>query len=182
MKALIIAAILLLTACGGTKMETVVIETNLGTIEVELDRAHAPITVQNFVTYVNEGYYDGTIFHRVMPDFMVQGGGFTPEGEQKQTHAPIKLEAGNSLSNMRGTIAMARTMVKDSATSQFFINVVDNKMLDKNPKSDGYAVFGKVTKGMDVVDRIRVVETESRGPHDDWPVEDVVIVKAYMKT
>lgn len=162
--------------------EIAVIETSKGTIEIELDRDKAPITVENFVTYVKAGFYDGTIFHRVMDGFMIQGGGFTPEGEEKETNDPIKLESGNGLKNTKGTVAMARTMVPDSATSQFFINVADNAFLDAQaPGQDGYAVFGKVISGMDVVNDIKGVETGTKGPHDDWPVEDIIITKAYMK-
>jgi cyclophilin family peptidyl-prolyl cis-trans isomerase len=160
----------------------VVLETSKGTSEFELYREQAPITVENFVAYVNEGFYDGTLFHRVIPGFMVQGGGFTPDGEEKDTRAPIKLESGNGLKNKKGTVAMARTMLPDSATAQFFINVADNGFLDARvPGQDGYAVFGKVLSGMDVVDGIVSAETGSRGPYDDWPVEDILIVRAYVK-
>ncbi|NJL43794.1 MAG: peptidyl-prolyl cis-trans isomerase [Nitrosarchaeum sp.] len=155
----------------------VVIETSEGVIELELDAGKAPVTVENFLGYVDAGFYDGTIFHRVIDGFMIQGGGFTPDGSQKKTRAPILLESGNGLRNARGTIAMARTSVPDSATSQFFINVVDNAFLDKAPGNDGYAVFGRVTKGMDVVDRIAKVSTRSKGGNRDWPVQDVVIVR-----
>ena len=145
---------------------TVVIATNYGDITVELDAAKAPITVKNFLSYVDAKFYDGTIFHRVIKNFMIQGGGFEPSFEetirQKQTHAPIKNEAGNGLKNTRGTIAMARTSVIDSATAQFFINTVDNAFLDHRDNSMqgfGYAVFGKVTDGMTVVDAIAGVKT-----------------------
>jgi cyclophilin family peptidyl-prolyl cis-trans isomerase len=161
--------------------EVAVLETSMGTIEIELLRDKAPVTVDNFIRYVKDGHYEGTVFHRVMADFMIQGGGFLPNGTQKATRAPIKLESNNNISNVRGTVAMARTMIKDSATSQFFINVVDNKMLDYGPKNDGYAVFGRVIKGMDVADRIRAVETETRGPYENWPVEDIMITRAYMR-
>ena len=162
--------------------EIAVIETTMGTIEVELDREHAPATVENFVRYVNEGFYDGTVFHRVIESFMIQGGGFTPGGEQKETRSPIPLESQNGLSNTRGAIAMARTYVPDSATSQFYINVVDNGgMLDYAPGNPGYAVFGKVVSGMEVVDAIKSVPTGTRGQNADWPVEDIVITRAYMK-
>lgn len=162
--------------------EIVVFETNKGNFEVELYRDKAPITVENFLGYVNEGHYDGTVFHRVIDGFMIQGGGFTPDGVQKQTHAPIKLESQNGLSNVNKTIAMARTMVEDSATSQFFINVDNNTYLDYGPKNPGYAVFGRVVSGMDVVVGISKVETDNRGYNQDWPVEDVIIEKAYTKT
>lgn len=161
--------------------EIVVIETSKGTIEVELDRENAPITVENFVTYVNEGFYDGTIFHRVIPGFMVQTGGFTQDGVEKEVHSPIKLESDNGLKNIKGTLAMARTMVPDSATSQFFISTADNSFLDYAPGNDGYAVFGKVISGMDVVESIESVETATNGMHGDWPVEDVVITRVYIK-
>ncbi len=152
----------------------VVITTSLGAITVELDPEHAPITVENFLGYVRDGFYDGTVFHRVIKDFMIQGGGMTPDLSQKGTKPPIKNEAANGLGNVRGSIAMARTGVVDSATSQFFINVVDNAFLDHrspDPAGYGYAVFGRVTDGMDVVDAIRVVKTGGQ----DVPVEPVVI-------
>lgn len=188
----VLAIMLILTGCsktivennqtgGDTMNKIAVIETNMGNIELELDSVHAPITVKNFENYVNEGFYDGTVFHRVISNFMIQGGGFTPDGNQKDTRDEIKLESGNGLSNKRGTIAMARTSVPDSATSQFFINVVDNGFLDATrPGQDGYAVFGKVVKGMDVVDKIKMVKTGSR-PMPDWPVSAVVINKIYFK-
>jgi peptidyl-prolyl cis-trans isomerase B (cyclophilin B) len=163
---------------------TVVMETSKGTIEIELYPDKAPISVENFLSYVNEGYYDGLIFHRVIANFMIQGGGFDKDLNQKETKAPIKNEAGNGLKNERGTIAMARTMVVDSATSQFFINVVDNEMLDYKDNSIrgfGYAVFGKVTKGMEVVDAIKAVKTGSVGQFQDVPVEPVIITKVYVR-
>jgi cyclophilin family peptidyl-prolyl cis-trans isomerase len=133
--------------------------------------------VKNFLKYVGDKHYDGTIFHRVIPDFMIQGGGFEPGLKEKATNAPIKNEAGNGVSNERGTVAMARTNVPDSATAQFFINVKDNKFLDRANSRDkvGYAVFGKVIEGLDVVDKIRRVETANQGGHGDVPVQDVVI-------
>jgi peptidyl-prolyl cis-trans isomerase A (cyclophilin A) len=161
--------------------ETVVLETTKGTIEIELNRARAPVTVDNFVKYVKESFYDGTIFHRVIPDFMIQGGGFTPDGAQKRTHQPIKLEARNGLKNTAGTIAMARTNDPDSATSQFFINLIENSFLNASPGNQGYAVFGAVTAGMEAVKAIAAVRTATRGPHGDWPKEDIVIEHAYMK-
>lgn len=163
------------------KNPIVVIETNKGNIEVELDAKNAPISTENFLAYVNKGHYDGTIFHRVIPKFMIQGGGFLPNGSQKSTMDPIKLESRNGLNNTRGTIAMARTNVPDSATSQFFINTQDNAFLNYKPGNDGYAVFGKVVSGMEVVDQIEKVRTGNKGPHQDWPVQDVVIIKAYVK-
>lgn len=161
--------------------EIVVFETNKGNFEVELYRDKAPITVENFLTYVQEGHYDGTVFHRVIDGFMIQGGGFTPEGVQKQTHAPIKLESDNGLSNVNGTIAMARTMVEDSATCQFFINVDNNTYLDHSPKNAGYAVFGRVVSGMDVVIEISKADTTDKGNYQDWPKEDILIEKTYVK-
>jgi cyclophilin family peptidyl-prolyl cis-trans isomerase len=154
-----------------------VIETSKGVIELELDAAKAPLSVANFTAYAKNGHYNGTIFHRVIPGFMIQGGGFTADMVQKPTVAPIKNEGGNGLNNARGTIAMARTMVPDSATSQFFINVADNAMLDRANSQDGvgYAVFGKVTKGMEVADAIVAVPTGSKGQHGDVPVEPITI-------
>ncbi len=154
----------------------VAIQTSKGKIVVELLPKEAPITVKNFLGYVSEGFYNGTIFHRVIKDFMIQGGGLNPKMTEKHTKAPIKNEANNGLSNMRGTIAMARTNIVDSATAQFFINVVDNKGLDyKSPNQYGYAVFGKVVEGMDVVDKIKGVPTTTHGPHQDVPAEPVTI-------
>ena len=155
----------------------VVIDTSMGKIKVELFEDKAPISVKNFLAYVDDKHYDGLIFHRVIPGFMIQGGGMQPGMAEKKTKEPIKNESGNGLKNERGTLAMARTNVPDSATSQFYINVVDNKMLDKANAQDGvgYAVFGKVTEGMDVVDKIRAVKTGSKNGHRDVPVEDVMI-------
>lgn len=159
------------------KNPVVVMDTSHGKITVELFGDKAPVTVKNFLRYVDEKHYDGTIFHRVIPDFMIQGGGMEPGLREKKTHAPIKNESDNNLSNERGTLAMARTMVPDSATAQFFINVKDNTFLDRAKARDkvGYAVFGRVIDGMDVVDKIRRVETSSQRGHDDVPVQDVVI-------
>lgn len=159
----------------------VVLDTSKGKIVLELDADKAPRTVTNFLTYVDAGFYDGTIFHRVIPGFMIQGGGFTAEMQQKQTRAPIQNEADNGLQNGRGTIAMARTPDPNSATAQFFINTVDNDFLNhksKSPQGWGYAVFGRVVEGIDVVDEISRVKTVSRGMHRDIPVEPVVIVSA----
>ena len=156
------------------------IETSLGTITLELNEAKAPATVANFAEYAKAGFYDGTIFHRVIDGFMIQGGGFTKDMNQKATREPISNEAMNGLSNKRGTIAMARTMVVDSATSQFFINLVDNDFLDftsPTPQGFGYAVFGEVTDGMSVVDAIAKVRTGNAGPHQNVPEEAVVIRK-----
>ena len=156
------------------------IETTMGTITLELNADKAPETVANFVKYAKDGHYDGTIFHRVIDGFMIQGGGFTKDMNQKPTRAPIRNEAVNGLKNKRGTIAMARTMVVDSATSQFFINLVDNDFLDftaPTPQGFGYAVFGQVTDGMEVVDAIAKVKTGFSGPHQNVPEEAVVIKK-----
>ncbi len=161
--------------------EIAVLETNKGVIEIELDRAKAPVTVDNFVKYVKDGFFDGTIFHRVIPGFMIQGGGFTPDGEQKMTRQPIRLESRNGLKNTKGTLAMARTNDPDSATSQFFINLIDNAFLNASPGNQGYAVFGRVTAGMDVVEAIAKVRTGPHPPHGDWPREDIVVKRAYMK-
>lgn len=157
----------------------VTLETSKGNIELELDAAKAPISVANFVKYVKNGHYEGTIFHRVIPGFMIQGGNFLPNMEEKMNEAPIKNESQNGLKNARGTIAMARTSVPDSATSQFFINVKDNANLDY-PSFDGvgYAVFGKVIKGMDVADAIVAVPTTQKGPHGDVPQEPIIIKSA----
>ena len=166
------------------KPVAVAIETSLGTIEVELDAAKAPATVANFLAYVDASFYDGTIFHRVIPGFMIQGGGFTKTMTQKPTRPPVKNEANNGLSNARGTIAMARTMVVDSATAQFFINSVDNKFLDfkaPNPQGYGYAVFGHVTSGMEVVDAISGVRTGVKNGMRDVPVEPVEIISIRRK-
>lgn len=154
----------------------VLIKTSMGDIVVELYPEEAPITVENFKSYVEEGFYDGLVFHRVIKDFMVQGGGFEATGAQKTPKAPIKLESNNGLSNEEYTIAMARTIVADSATSQFFINSNNNAFLDYSAGNEGYAVFGKVVKGQNVVDEIEGVQTAVKGGvMADWPVEDVVI-------
>ena len=157
----------------------ITIKTNKGDIKLELFEAEAPITVKNFLSYVRSGFYKNTIFHRVIPGFMIQGGGMDEKFLQKPTDKPIKNEAANQISNKRGTIAMARTQVVDSATSQFFINVADNDFLDfKAPTSMhyGYCVFGKVVEGMEVADAIVSVETTSHGMHRDVPCENIVIL------
>jgi peptidyl-prolyl cis-trans isomerase A (cyclophilin A) len=170
-----------------SKMETnpvVVMATNHGTIEIELFEKQAPISVKNFLRYVDEGFYNGTIFHRVISDFMIQGGGFTEGMEQKKVHEPIKNEASAELGNTRGTLAMARTQIVDSATAQFFINVKDNAFLnhrDNTMPGYGYAVFGKVTDGMDVVDKIKGVPTTTKSGHGDVPVKPVVIESVKRK-
>jgi len=158
----------------------VIIKTSKGDIRLNLFRDKAPITVDNFLAYVDSGHYEGTIFHRVIGNFMIQGGGFTSDMQQKPTMAPIKNEAQNGLKNKRGTVAMARTQVIDSATSQFFVNVVDNEFLNfRSPDMSGfgYCVFGEVVEGMDVVDAIRAVPTGRQGPHGDVPVDPVEIIQ-----
>ncbi|MFT8211125.1 MAG: peptidylprolyl isomerase A [Symbiopectobacterium sp.] len=156
----------------------VLLTTSEGNIELALDNQKAPVSVKNFVEYVNSGFYNGTTFHRVIPGFMVQGGGFVDEMKQKATNPPIKNEADNGLRNLRGTIAMARTAEKDSATSQFFINVADNAFLDHGQRDFGYAVFGKVVKGMDVADKISQVQTTNVGPYQNVPSKPIVIKSA----
>jgi peptidyl-prolyl cis-trans isomerase B (cyclophilin B) len=168
-------------AQGDSVLPQVKLETNHGNIIIELNSEKAPKTVDNFLSYVESGFYNGTIFHRVIKDFMIQGGGFTEEFKQKEVNSPIKNEANNGLSNERGSVAMARTGDPHSATAQFFINTVDNNFLDfrgENGPAWGYAVFGKVTEGMDVVDKIREVSTGSKGPHQDVPSDDVIIITA----
>ena len=169
----------------------VVLETSLGSIEIELNKEKAPITVENFLNYVTSGAYDGTVFHRVKDGFMIQGGGFTIDGKKKSTNPPIKLESNNGLLNEVGTIAMARTKIPDSATNQFFINLKDNSFLNYSStntdslylahSSPGYAVFGKVVKGMDVVNTIKRVQTAVKNGMNDWPVDDVLIKKVFLK-
>jgi len=156
----------------------VLLSTSLGEIEIELNAEKAPVSVENFLGYVDSGYYAGTQFHRVIPGFMVQGGGFDADMQQKQPQAAIKNEADNGLHNVRGTLAMARTQVRDSATSQFFINHKDNAFLDHGSRDFGYAVFGKVLRGMDVVDKIAQVPTSNRGGHQNVPREPVLILEA----
>ena len=156
------------------------VTTNMGVIELELDAKRAPVSTKNFLSYVDKGHYNGTIFHRVIPGFMIQGGGFAPGMKQKPTDAPITNEADNGLKNTTGTIAMARTGDPHSASAQFFINVADNAALDhrsKTPPGWGYAVFGKVTQGMDVVKKIEAVPTTVSPPHRDVPAKDVAITK-----
>jgi len=158
----------------------ITMETNFGNISIELDAEKAPITVANFKQYITDEFFDNTVFHRVIPDFMIQGGGFNPGMIQKQTLSTIENEADNGLGNDRGTIAMARTGDPHSATAQFFINLKDNGFLNhsgKNSQGWGYCVFGKVTEGMDIVDKIAGVATGNSGGHADVPVEDVVILK-----
>ena len=164
--------------------DQVVLETSKGNIVIQLAPEVAPITVDNFLQYVTSGFYDGLVFHRVIDDFMIQGGGFTPDMHQKTTREAIKNESqlDERQANQRGTIAMARTAVIDSATSQFFINLRDNNFLDGERGRPGYAVFGQIIKGMDVVDAIAKVKTGRRGGHGDVPLDPVVINKAYIAT
>lgn len=167
-----------------TENPTVILHTNFGAITVELFEQQAPESTANFLQYARDGHYDGTIFHRVISNFMIQGGGFDTEFHQKPTREPIENEADNGLENKRGTLAMARTGDPHSATAQFFINVVDNDFLDHRGKMSGqtwgYAVFGRVTDGMDVVDKIRSVETTSKNMHRDVPAEPVIIERVEL--
>jgi peptidyl-prolyl cis-trans isomerase B (cyclophilin B) len=167
------------------KPVNIVLETDLGNIEIELDAAKAPKTVENFLTYVDEKSYDGTLFHRVIPGFMIQGGGFDSDYKQKDKHPAVRNEADNGLKNARGTIAMARTSAPHSATNQFFINVADNTALDYTAKTTtgwGYAVFGKVTSGMDIADKIVAVPTGAAGPFtEDAPVTQIHIKSAHRR-
>jgi peptidyl-prolyl cis-trans isomerase B (cyclophilin B) len=160
-----------------------VMETSLGTVEIELFADKAPLTVANILSYVDEGFYDGTIFHRVIKNFMVQGGGFLPGMKQKPTKGSVKNESSNGLQNKRGTLAMARTPAPDSATCQFFINTVDNGFLDRAQAQDGvgYCVFGHVTKGMDVVDKMQGVPNGNVGGHGNVPTTDIVITSVKRK-
>ena len=157
--------------------------TSAGDLRIELDDEKAPVSVANFLAYVNKGFYDGTIFHRVIRTFMIQGGGMTPDMKEKRTLSPIANESQNGLRNVRGTIAMARTPQPDSATSQFFINVKDNAFLDaaNSPSGTGYAVFGHVVSGMDVVDKIKQVKTANQGMSQNVPVTPVIIKKATLE-
>lgn len=180
----LLALVLILPHTALAKENTVIeLHTTLGLIVIELDEAKAPLSSKNFLRYVEEGFYDGTIFHRVIPNFMVQGGGMTAGMKEKETHAPIKNEADNGLKNLKYTLAMARTGDPHSATAQFFINTKDNAFLDFRAPSGagwGYAVFGKVIRGADVVDAIEAVKTRTAGFHENVPVEDVVITKAVV--
>ena len=181
----LLATLTLIAACGALAQNPQVeMRTSLGTITLELQPENAPETVKNFLQYVKDGYYNGTIFHRVIADFMIQGGGFTPDLQQKKTRDPVKHEGGNGLRNQVGTIAMARTADPHTATSQFFINVVDNQMLDfrgPGPQEIGYTVFGRVISGLDVVNKIRSVETSARGQfRSDVPVKTVTIERVTL--
>ena len=177
------AVLALVLAQASAWAQKVRLATSEGDIVIELDADKAPKTVANFLQYVKAGHYDGTIFHRVIPDFMIQGGGMKPDMSEKATRSPIALESGNGLANVRGSVAMARTMVPDSATAQFFVNVRDNPFLDKANSRDGngYAVFGKVVAGMDVVDKIKAVPTQNAGMHQNVPVKPVLIRKASVE-
>ena len=184
-RALVLAGVCLLMISGAASQSAaqgnpvVVMHTSMGDITIELLQDQAPISVENFLQYANDGYYEGTVFHRVIQTFMIQGGGMTADLSPKQTRAPIKNEATNGVSNERGTLAMARTNVVDSATSQFFINTVNNALSLDNTGTDarsyGYAVFGRVTDGMDVVDAIAAVPVGNQGPHQNVPVSPVTI-------
>ena len=179
----LLVATLGLGAASAVCAEKVRLVTSEGDIVLELDRERAPKTVDNFVQYVKAGHFDGTIFHRVIDNFMIQGGGMKPDMSEKPTRAPIPLESRNGLNNLRGTVAMARTMVPDSATAQFFVNVRDNAFLDSANSRDGqgYAVFGKVVDGMETVDKIKGVPTANKGPHQNVPVTPVIIRKATLE-
>jgi cyclophilin family peptidyl-prolyl cis-trans isomerase len=160
-----------------TQNPTVSLSTSHGDVTIELFANESPITVENFLAYVDAGFFDGTVFHRVIPGFMVQGGGMDADLRQKATRAPITNEAGNGLKNTRGTLAMARTSDVNSATAQFFINLADNAFLDHGARDFGYAVFGRVTKGMEVVDAIAKVKTGRKGHHDDVPIQPVMLTQ-----
>ena len=190
LRTLVLVGIFGLTTLGASDTAAqdnpvVVMKTNMGEVTIELFQDKAPISVTNFLAYANDGYYSGTVFHRVIQQFMIQGGGMTVDLSPKQTRDPIKNEATNGVTNARGTLSMARTNVVDSATSQFFINTVNNaRSLDNSgtdARSYGYAVFGKVIEGMDVVDEIAAVNTRSQGPHQNVPVEPVVIESITVK-
>ena len=189
MRTLILSMVLFLTSTLSFATENnmtdtqtkVKLTTNLGEIIIQLNTDKAPVSSANFLTYVNEGFYNGTIFHRVIPDFMAQGGGFDTSFNQKAVHAPIKNEADNGLTNQRGTLAMARTNDPNSATAQFFINYKDNSFLNHTSKTSsgwGYAVFGEVIEGMDIVDAMAKQPTSNRGGHQDVPKADIIIEKA----
>ena len=176
----VLATTLILAASGAWAQDKVKFVTSMGDIVVELDAAKAPKTVANFEQYVKDKHYNGTIFHRVIDGFMIQGGGMNAQMQEKSVRAPIELEANNGLKNVRGSIAMARTNVPNSATSQFFINLKDNDFLNAAPGNDGYAVFGKVVQGMDVVDKIKTVATGNSGMHQNVPNQAIVIKEAVL--
>lgn len=181
------AGIALIVACATTSLpalaQKVKLATSMGDIVIEVDAAKAPRSAANFLQYAKDGHFNGTIFHRVIDNFMIQGGGMLPDLTQKPTRPPIPLESKNGLLNTRGTVAMARTGDPNSATAQFFINLKDNSFLNASESRDGngYAVFGKVVAGMDVVDKIRVVATGNKGPHQNVPVEPVIIKQATLE-
>jgi peptidyl-prolyl cis-trans isomerase A (cyclophilin A) len=179
----LLAGVALTLGSVAAHAQKVKLATSAGDIVIQLDAQKAPKTVANFVQYVKDGHYNGTVFHRVIENFMIQGGGMTADLREKPTRAPIPLESRNGLNNDRGTVAMARTPNPNSATSQFFINVKDNTFLNatQSPDGNGYAVFGKVIKGMDVVDKIRNVKTGDKGPHGNVPLEPVTIKKATLE-
>jgi peptidyl-prolyl cis-trans isomerase A (cyclophilin A) len=181
--AMALAATLSIVVAAPALAQKVRLATSLGDIVVQLDKEKAPKSVDNFLQYVKSGHYDGTIFHRVIDSFMIQGGGFDPAMNQKPTRGPIPLESRNGLTNLRGTLAMARTNVPDSATAQFFINLRDNAFLDSANSRDGngYAVFGRVVEGMDVVDKIKAVPTTLKGGHQNVPVDPILIKKASLE-
>ncbi len=169
--------ILLLSFTAQAKAPLVLVKTTLGNFKVELNEKKAPLSVKNFLGYVRSGFYEGTTFHRVIKNFMIQGGGFDTAMKQKVVKKPIQNEAKNGLSNLKGTISMARTNVVNSATSQFFINTVDNKFLDHQSKSNyGYAVFGKVVEGMEVVEKMRKMSTHRKGRFENYPIKNIVII------
>jgi peptidyl-prolyl cis-trans isomerase A (cyclophilin A) len=179
------AAALAFTLCTSVAVhaQKVKVVTSMGDIVIELDAAKAPKSVENFMAYVKAEHYNNTVFHRVISSFMIQGGGMTADMKEKPTRPPIELESKNGLTNARGTVAMARTMAPNSATSQFFINVKNNDALNaaSSPDGNGYAVFGKVVAGMDVVDKIRDVPTTNKGPHSDVPIKPVIINKITLE-
>jgi peptidyl-prolyl cis-trans isomerase A (cyclophilin A) len=179
----VLAVPLCMAAAMPAMAQKVKLDTSAGSVVIELDAARAPKTVANFLSYVKAGHYDGTVFHRVIPNFMVQGGGMNAQMQERPTQAPIALESRNGLVNTRGSVAMARTAVPDSATAQFFINLKDNDFLNAANARDGngYAVFAKVVSGMDVMDKIAAVSTASNGPHQNVPVMPVTIVKASVE-
>ena len=183
LRTLLATLALTLSVAAQAQNPQVEMRTSMGMIVLELQPENAPETVKNFLQYVKDGFYNGTIFHRVIADFMIQGGGFMPDMQQKKTRDPVKHEGGNGLRNQVGTIAMARTAEPNSGTSQFFINTVDNQMLDfrgPGPQEIGYTVFGRVIKGLDVVNKIRNVPTARKGPHGDVPVQSVLIERVTL--
>ena len=183
MKTRLAIALCAALVCAPALAQKVRLATSLGDIVVELDKEKAPKTVDNFLQYVKAGHYDGTVFHRVIDNFMIQGGGMKPDLSEKPTKAPIPLESRSGLTNLRGTLAMARTQDPNSATAQFFINLKDNAFLDQANSRDGngYAVFGKVVAGMDVVDKIKAVPTGNKGAHQNVPLEPVTLKKATLE-